>query len=106
MEKQIICFFLVICQTTILPGLLQAQEPEVWTIDQANAWQSKQAWIVGCNFIPSTAINELEMLQQETFDTTRDGSEPKTWFHDVYRKDRSPFDEKEVLFIKQITEAN
>jgi len=42
---------------------------EVWTKEQANAWYSKQPWLVGCNFIPSTAINELEMFQAETFDT-------------------------------------
>lgn len=41
----------------------------VWTKEQANAWYSKQPWLVGCNFIPSTAINELEMFQAETFDT-------------------------------------
>lgn len=41
----------------------------VWTKEQANTWYSKQPWLVGCNFIPSTAINELEMFQAETFDT-------------------------------------
>jgi endo-1,4-beta-mannosidase len=28
-----------------------------------------QGWLVGANFIPSTAINQLEMWQAETFDT-------------------------------------
>ncbi|MET0466688.1 MAG: cellulase family glycosylhydrolase [Chitinophagaceae bacterium] len=41
----------------------------IWTKEQANAWYEKQPWLVGCNFIPSTAINELEMFQAETFDT-------------------------------------
>ena len=27
-----------------------------------------QPWLVGANFIPSDAINELEMFQAETFD--------------------------------------
>lgn len=40
----------------------------VWTTGQANAWSSRQPWLVGCNFIPSTAINELEMWQSATFD--------------------------------------
>ena len=44
-----------------------AQE-QVWTAEKANAWYAKQPWLVGCNFIPSTAINELEMWQAETFD--------------------------------------
>jgi hypothetical protein len=39
-----------------------------WTPDQANAWYARQPWLVGCNFNPSTAINQLEMWQAETFD--------------------------------------
>ncbi len=41
-----------------------------WTIEKANEWYAKQPWIVGCNFIPSTAINQLEMWQKNTFDPT------------------------------------
>lgn len=39
-----------------------------WTEEQANQWYSHQPWLVGSNFIPSTAINELEMWQADTFD--------------------------------------
>lgn len=39
-----------------------------WTVDRANAWYSDQPWLVGVNFVPSTAINQLEMWQAETFD--------------------------------------
>jgi len=53
---------------------LQADEPEVmqdapgrWTREQANAWYDKQPWLVGCNYLPSNAINQLEMFQAETF---------------------------------------
>jgi Cellulase (glycosyl hydrolase family 5) len=42
--------------------------PARWPADQANAWYEKQPWLVGCNFIPSTAINQLEMWQADTFD--------------------------------------
>lgn len=41
---------------------------ERWTNDQAREWRERQPWLVGCNFIPSTAINQLEMWQRETFD--------------------------------------
>ena len=41
----------------------------IWSKEQANQWYAKQPWLVGCNFITSTAINELEMFQAETFDT-------------------------------------
>ncbi len=39
-----------------------------WTPEQANAWWAKQPWLLGCNYIPSNAINQLEMWQAETFD--------------------------------------
>ncbi len=39
-----------------------------WTPEQAQAWSKKVGWLVGCNFTPSTAINQLEMWQTDTFD--------------------------------------
>jgi hypothetical protein len=39
-----------------------------WTTQQATDWYAGQPWLVGSNFIPSTAINELEMWQADTFD--------------------------------------
>lgn len=39
-----------------------------WTVEKAQEWYSNQPWLVGCNFIPSTAINQLEMWQEDTFD--------------------------------------
>ena len=42
-----------------------------WTEGQANAWYSKEPWLVGSNYIPATAINELEMWQADTFDPGR-----------------------------------
>ncbi|ANH83758.1 1,4-beta-xylanase [Niabella ginsenosidivorans] len=42
---------------------------EIWTQEQANNWYAGQPWYVGADFLPSTAINQLEMWQAETFDT-------------------------------------
>ena len=42
--------------------------PKRWSIKKANDWYARQPWRVGCNFIPSTAINQLEMWQADTFD--------------------------------------
>jgi len=39
-----------------------------WTAEKANEWYARQPWLVGCDFIPSTAINQLEMWQEATFD--------------------------------------
>jgi len=42
-----------------------------WTEETANDWYASQPWLVGSNYIPSTAINELEMWQASTFDPQR-----------------------------------
>ena len=39
-----------------------------WTEKKANSWYEDQGWLVGCNFLPSSAINQLEMFQDDTFD--------------------------------------
>lgn len=41
---------------------------EVWSKEKAHEWQREKGWLVGCNFTPSTAINQLEMWQEDTFD--------------------------------------
>lgn len=46
----------------------KAQQTKIWSVEKANAWYQKQGWLVGANFLPSTAINQLEMWQAETFD--------------------------------------
>ena len=38
-----------------------------WSAEKALAWYDNQSWLIGCNFIPSTAVNQLEMWQEETF---------------------------------------
>jgi Cellulase (glycosyl hydrolase family 5) len=39
-----------------------------WSVKRANDWYLTKPWPVGCNFTPSTAINQLEMWQADTFD--------------------------------------
>ena len=39
-----------------------------WSVEKATRWYRQQPWLIGANFIPSTAINQLEMWQAETFD--------------------------------------
>ncbi len=41
---------------------------ELWTSEQANSWYDAQPWMAGANYLPRSAINELEMWQAETFD--------------------------------------
>ena len=39
-----------------------------WNKEQAFSWYENLDWIVGCNYLPSNAINQLEMFQVETYD--------------------------------------
>lgn len=41
-----------------------------WTEREAVEWYAKQPWLVGVNYIPSDAINQLEMFQAATFNPT------------------------------------
>lgn len=42
-----------------------------WTEKQANEWYAKQPYLVGANYVPASAINQLEMWQADTFDEKR-----------------------------------
>jgi hypothetical protein len=42
-----------------------------WTEQQANDWYARQGFLVGANYLPANAINELEMWQADTFDPKR-----------------------------------
>jgi len=52
----------------IVPSGVSVAAQKQWSTNRADAWYAKQPWLVGSNFIPSTAINELEMWQAGTFD--------------------------------------
>ena len=39
-----------------------------WSIESISNWHEDIGWLVGANFLPSSAINQLEMFQQETYD--------------------------------------
>src|SRR5258706_727368 len=61
MKKFLLLFFLVLLSVS-------TWSQKIWTTDQAKMWYTRQPWLVGCNFIPSSAINELEMWQADTWD--------------------------------------
>lgn len=45
------------------------KERTVWSKDKANAWYAQLPWMAGADFLPSTAINQLEMWQAASFDS-------------------------------------
>jgi hypothetical protein len=74
-----------------------------WTVGQAAEWYRRQPWLTGCNFLPSNAINQLEMWQAETYDPATIDRELgwagalgfntlRVYLHDlVWRDDREGF---------------
>lgn len=66
---KIIKFLLLPCIS--VASLLAAETAGRWTTEQANAWYAKQPWLVGSNYLPASAINQLEMWQKDTFDPKR-----------------------------------
>src|SRR5258708_5389376 len=62
-------FLMLMFAFVVAPLVAQTSEDAGgrWSAQRANDWYAKQPWLVGANFIPSDAINELEMFQAETF---------------------------------------
>jgi hypothetical protein len=67
MLKKVTMAFAVLC----LLGAGSYAQTNRWTEKQAADWYAKQPWLVGSNYIPANAINELEMWQADTFDPKR-----------------------------------
>jgi len=57
---------LIVALVASLAALAEAGER--WSAEKARAWYAAQPWPTGSNFLPSNAINQLEMWQAETFD--------------------------------------
>ncbi|HEY7303881.1 MAG TPA: cellulase family glycosylhydrolase [Bryobacteraceae bacterium] len=66
--KRTLGLFLLLLSGFVLS--IQAKSPKEprWTKDAANSWYAKQPWLVGSNYVPAYAVNELEMWQPDTFD--------------------------------------
>lgn len=85
---------------------------ERWTTEQAQSWYADLPWQVGCNFLPSTAINQLEMWQAETFDPETIDRElawaasigfntVRVFLHDIcWRDDRKGFHKRIDLYLE------
>ena len=56
---------LVLAEDAQRPGDTQTNR---WSKEKARRWYDKQPWLVGFNFLPSTAVNNVEMWQEGTFD--------------------------------------
>jgi len=66
MPKSKIHYYVIILTVVLISQAESATKQ--WTPQEAHDWYAAQPWLVGSNFVPSTAINELEMWQADTFD--------------------------------------
>ena len=82
-----------------------------WPVERANAWYEAQGWLLGANFITSSAINQLEMFQAGTYDPRRIDSElgaarllgfntVRVFLHDLlWASDRGGFQRRLAQFV-------
>jgi hypothetical protein len=82
-----------------------------WSEKRADDWYARQSWLVGSNFIPATAINELEMWQADSFDPQEIDKElgwaeslglntMRVFLHDlVWQQDAKGFQHRIAIFL-------
>ena len=99
-----------IAALTLLASPAHAREQ--WTQAQAREWYAKQPWLVGSNYIPRTAVNQLEMWQADTFDPATIDQElgwaerlgmntMRVFLHDLaWEQDRAGFKARLDTFLK------
>jgi hypothetical protein len=81
-----------------------------WTAELANTWYAHEPWLVGSNYYPADAINELEMWQEDTFDPKRIDKElgwaqglgmntMRVFLHDLLWQDQEGFKKRIDTFL-------
>jgi hypothetical protein len=93
-------------------GLTAASQDVRWTEKEAADWYARQPWLVGSNYIPANAINELEMWQADTFDPKRIDLElgwaqsiglntMRVFLHDLlWQQDAAGFQKRIEIFLQ------
>lgn len=88
-----------------------AAEPGRWSADRANDWYKARGWLVGANYVTSTAINQIEMFQPGTYDPGRIDRElslagrlgfntMRVFLHDqLWAQDRRGFQSRLAQFV-------
>jgi hypothetical protein len=67
MKNKIQLGFIIIF--SLLSTLLVRGQLSIWNAEKAIQWHKEKPRLLGANYLPVTAINQLEMFQKETFDT-------------------------------------
>ncbi len=103
-------FLLLSMLCSSLPVL--AQDEKRWTEEQVNSWYQKVGRQVGSNYVPASAVNQLEMWQGSTFDEPQIDKElawaesigmntMRVFLHDLlWKQDQSGFKNRIEAFLK------
>ncbi len=91
-----VCSFLCLCYSCDTPDNHPAGR---WSEERANAWYENQTWPVGVNYVTATAINQLEMWQEETFD-------PQTMEIEMERAEELGFNTVRIFLHDIVWEAD
>jgi len=82
-----------------------------WSIEKANAWYAAHKWNIGSDYIPSNAVNQLEMWQADTFDSSINDKElgyaegigfntMRVFLHSIaWKEDRQGFKKRMNTFL-------
>ena len=70
MKHVLLAVALALSATTMMPTA-HAADGARWSRAEAKSWYAGQRWLVGGNYVPADAINQLEMWQADTFDPKR-----------------------------------
>lgn len=103
--------FVSVLVSALLPAWAAGQSQR-WTEPQANSWYAQLPWLVGSNYVPADAINQLEMWQTATFDPQRIDTElgwaerlgmntMRVFLHDLlWQEDAAAFKKRIDLFLR------
>ena len=82
----------------------------IWSAEKAFDWYKSHGWLVGCNFLPSSCVNQIEMFQPHTFDIELIKKEIgwakdlgfntlRVYLHDLLWKEKEGFTHRLNIFL-------
>ncbi len=69
--KKLVIVWILVMAVALSASAAWGADSGRWSKARAHAWYAQQRWLVGANYVPATAINQLEMWQADTFDPDR-----------------------------------
>lgn len=82
-----------------------------WTEEKAHSWYASQPWLIGPNYVPASACNQIEMWREDTFDIARIDKElswakelgfntARVFLHDlVWQEDSESYKKRIDIFL-------